>query len=353
MQHRLFPFSLVSKGRHAVEPSPQQLEQMAGIWASQAQDDGPVVDYSDPSLSVPLGVAVHPVDPGTLAELFLAQWGWARWVRIYAKPPKAILAASRLAAANGKSKTVSWMAPGTGRPLSSPGEKPGVAVLRCDWTPDAEEAHLNAEKAKRQGLLLVVDESTSGIRLARGGACAAYGLEPDAVLWAPTLPGGRTLGLLAGKGEAPPEPEGKALPSLEAREAAAVLLDLSHRHDIPAAMEALGRNLTMGLTYFGRQAGLGDEVALKGPLSLPRLTGRRVWAFMALAAEERLRLAPLVLFDPVLDQEDAQELVWPRLARACARLKVLPEGEMAPLGWRDAGPSTCHAVSDILKNIES
>ena len=352
MQHRLFPFSLASKGRHAVEPSPQQLELMTAIWASQAQDDGPVVDYSDPSFSVPLGVAVHPVDPATLAEHFLAHWGWAQWVRVYAKPPQAVLAASRLAMAQGKPKTVSWMAPGTGQPLCSPGGDPGVAVLRCDWSPDAEEARFNAEEAKRQGLLLVVDESTTGIRLARGGACSFYGLEPDAVLWAPTLPGGRTLGLLAGKGQAPPEPEAKALPSPEAREAAAVLLDLSRRHDLPAAMEVLGNNLLIGLNYFGRQAGLTDEIALEGPLPLPRFTGRRVWAFMALAAEERLRLAPLVLFDPVLDQEDAQELVWPRLARACARLKVLPEGEMAPLGWRDAGPSTCRAVGDILKNIE-
>lgn len=353
MQHRWSSFNPASKGRHAVEPTAQQLEQLAAIWQSQAQDDGPVVDYSDPSFSVPLGVAVHPADPGALAEHFLVNWNWAQWVRVYAKPPQAVLAASRLAVAQGKPKTVSWMAPGTGQPLSSPGGEPGVAVLRCDWSPDAEAARLNAAQAKDQGLMLVVDESTTGIRLARGGACAAYGLEPDAVLWAPTLPGGRTLGLLAGKGDPPPEPEAKALPSPEAREAAAVLMDLSLRHDLPAAMEALGRNLLLGLNYFGRRAGLSDEVSLEGPLSLPRLTGRRVWAFMALAAEERLRLSPLVLFDPVLDQEDAQELVWPRLARACARLKVLPQGEMAPLGWRNAGPSTCRAVNDILKNIQS
>ncbi|BEQ16160.1 hypothetical protein FAK_32260 [Desulfoferula mesophila] len=312
-----------------------------------------MVDYSDPSFSVPLAVAVHPTDPAALAEHFLNLWTWARWVRIYAKPPQAVLAASRLAAAQGKPKAVSWMAPGTGHPLSSPGGVPGVAVLRCDWAAGPEEVHFNATEAQRQGLMLVVDESTTGLRLARGGACAAYGLQPDAVLWAPTLPGGRTLGLLAGRGEAPPEPEEKQLPGPEAREAAAVLLDLARREDIHAAMEALGQNLRMGLEYFSRRAGLNDEIALEGPMSLPRLTGRRVWAFMALAAEERLRLAPLVLFDPVLDQEDAQELVWPRLARACARLKVLPEGEMAPLGWRDAGPSTCRAAGDILKNFQS
>lgn len=103
-----------------MEPSAQQLEQLAAIWDSQAQDDGPVVDYSDPSFSVPLAVAVHPTDPAALAEHFLNLWTWARWVRIYAKPPQAVLAASRLAAAQGKPKAVSWMAPGTGHPLSSP-----------------------------------------------------------------------------------------------------------------------------------------------------------------------------------------------------------------------------------------
>lgn len=180
--------------------------------------------------------------------------------------------------------------------------------------------------------MLVVDESTTGLRLARGGACAAYGLQPDAVLWAPTLPGGRTLGLLAGRGEAPPEPEEKQLPGPEAREAAAVLLDLARREDIHAAMEALGQNLRMGLEYFSRRAGLNDEIALEGPMSLPRLTGRRVWAFMALAAEERLRLAPLVLFDPVLDQEDAQELVWPPPGPGLRPPEGLARGRDGPPG---------------------
>lgn len=335
-----------------MEPSPQQIELLANIWAHQARDNGPRVDYSDPCFTIPLAVVTHPVEPETLAEHFLSQWSWVQWVRIYAKPPQAVLAASRLAADQGRPKAVSWVAPGTGQPLSSPGGDPGVAVLRCDWAPSAEEARLNEEEARRQGMLVVVDESATGVRLARGGACAAYGLEPDMVLWAPSLPGGRTLGLLAGKGTPPPEPPAGALPSPEAREAAAVLMDLARRDDLPARLEALGRNLLMGLTYFSRQAGLDDEVSLEGPLSLPRLKGKRLWAFMALAAEERLRLAPLVLLDLSLDQEDAQELVWPRLARACARLRVLPEGEMAPLGWRDAGPSACRAAGGILKHLE-
>ena len=334
----------------SLEPTSQQARILGDIWERQAPGDGPAVDYSDPVLPLPLAVAVHPVDPQSLAEKFLALWDWASWVRLYAKPPQAVLAASRLSAAQGRPKGVAWVAPGTGRPLSSPGGEPGVAVLRCDWAPDAQAAAKAAEDARRRGMLLVVDESATGLRLARGGAAAFFGLEADMVLWSPALPGGRTLGLLAGRGQAPEEPA--QAPGPAAQEVAAVLLDVALREDFPAHLEMLGRNLAVGLRYFASQAGLDDEVSLTGPPSLPRLEGRRVWAFMALAAEERLKLAPLLMLDPGLDEGDAQELVWPRLARACARLKVLPEGEMAPLGWREAGPSTCRAVKDIFTMLE-
>ena len=331
-------------------PTGEQEQLLRDIWDRQAPDPGPVVDYSDPALPLPLAVAAHPVDPATLEANFLSLWDWASWVRLYAKPPQAVLAASRLAVSQGRPKAVTWMAPGTGKPLDSPGGRPGVAVLRCDWAPDQASVHRSATQAEREGMLLMVDETTTGLRLARGGATAAYGLEPELVLWSPALPNGRTLGLLAGRGEAPPEPKQPPDPSIQ--EVAAQLMDLALRDEFPARLSALGASLGVGLKYLAARAGLEDEVFLKGPLGLPRLEGRRVWAFMALAAEERLKLAPLLMLDLSLDPEDSQELVWPRLARACARLKVLPEGEMSPLGWKEAGPSTCHAVKDILTNLE-
>jgi len=131
-----------------------------------------------------------------------------------------------------------------------------------------------------------------------------------------------------------------------------MLLTWATETNVPARLEVLGRNLAVGLSFFAAHTGLSDQVSLEGPLRLPRLRGRRLWAFLGLAKEERLRLAPLILLDPGLDQMDAQELVWPRLARACARLRVLPEGEMAPLGWREAGPDSCRAAQEILDNFK-
>ncbi|MCF8033301.1 MAG: hypothetical protein K9K66_09275 [Desulfarculaceae bacterium] len=333
-----------------LKPTAEQSELLRDIWEKQAPDRGPLVDYSDPAMPVPLSVTINPVPPADVIDSFQALWPWTDWVRLYAKPPQAVLAASRLAAAQGRPKGVAWMAPGTGRALSSPGGDPGVAVLRCDWAPDQAAIQRSVREAGAGNMMLVVDESATGLRLAKGGASAALGLEPDMVLWSPSLPGGRTLGLLAGKGQAPPEPDKE--PSAESREVASQILDLAVRDDLPAYLYELGVNLAMGLNYMADRAGLSDEVKLAGPLTMPRLEGRRVWAFMALALEERLKLAPLLMLDLGLDWEDSQELVWPRLARACARLKVLPEGEMAPLGWREAGPSTCHAVKDILTSLE-
>lgn len=331
-------------------PGPAELEVLRSLWREQAADDGPLVNYSDPALTIPLRQAILPADPAELERLFKSMWGWPQWVRVYAKPPQAVLAASRLARAQGLAPGVTWVAPGTGAPLEPPRGRAGVAVLRCDWVPDAASARAAAAEARRRGLLLVLDETTTGLRLAQGGACRALGLEPDLVLWAPSLPAGRRLGLLAGRGQPPPE-TGTA-PEAHTRQAAAMLLSWAGEAAVPARLEALGRSLAKGLAFFAAQAGLGDQVALAGPPQLPRLSGRRLWAFLGLAKEERLLLAPLVLLDPSLDEMDAQELVWPRLARACARLKVLPEGEMAPLGWREAGPDTCHAVKDILEGLE-
>ncbi|MEW5913098.1 MAG: hypothetical protein AB1814_11125 [Thermodesulfobacteriota bacterium] len=332
-------------------PGPQELRFLQDVWREQAPAVGPLVDYSDQVLSIPLRQAVLPAAPAALEGLFAGLWGWPEWVRVYARPPQAVLAASRLARDQGRGAGVLWMAPGAGAPLDPPKGPPGVAMLRCDWMPGASAAQAAAAEARSRGLLLVVDETITGLRLASGGACQALGLQPEAVLWAPRLPGGRRLGLLAGRGPAPPA--AAAEPDAPTRQAAAMLLAWATETDVPARLEVLGRSLAMGLAYFAARTGLTDQVALEGPLRLPRLSGRRLWAFLGLAKQERLRLAPLVMLDPFLDQMDSQELVWPRLARACARLRVLPEGAMAPLGWREAGPDSCRAVQDILENLNS
>jgi acetylornithine/succinyldiaminopimelate/putrescine aminotransferase len=243
------------------------------------------------------------------------------------------------------------MAPGSGAPFGSPQGEPGVALLRADWTPHAKAMTLAQEDIRRQGLLMVLDESATGFRLEGGGARQAFGLEPDLVMYGSQLAAGLDFAILAGTGE-PPSPQAKE-PKSEALSMAAGIIARAARPETQERLAALGRALVIGLNYFCAKAGLGDEVRWEGPLAMPRLDGRRIWAFMELAKEEGLSLGPVVMPDPALDPEEAAGLVWPRLARAAARLKVLPEGEKAPLGWRDAAQvSSCRQVTQILESLD-
>jgi acetylornithine/succinyldiaminopimelate/putrescine aminotransferase len=192
-----------------------------------------------------------------------------------------------------------------------------------------------------------VDESTTGLRLARGGAVEYFKLSPDAAFYGPLLAGGLNFAALAGRGPAPSVP--KAGPSAEGLAAAAATLDLAREIDLPARLAAWGRALALGLDWFTRRAGMADKLACEGPLALPRLKGKRLWAFLELCREEGLAMSPLVLLDAVLDPALAPKLLWTRLCRAVVRLKALPEGEKAPLGWSDAHAiGSCSRAGDIF-----
>ena len=198
-----------------LQPTAEQSELLSDIWDKQAPDQGPVVDYSDPALPLPLPltVTIYEVDPETIPANLRALWPWVEWVRLYAKPPQAVLAASRLAAATGRPKGGGLDGPGhrPGPVLARRGARGGGAALRLEPRSESAARRMAAE-ARKGACCLAVDESTTGLRLARGGASAAFGLEPDMVLWSPALPAGRTLGLLAGRGEAPPEPASAPAP---------------------------------------------------------------------------------------------------------------------------------------------
>ena len=85
------------------------------------------------------------------------------------------------------------------------------------------------------------------------------------------------------------------------------------------------------------------------PRPCPAWKGRRLWAFLALAKEEGLTMRPLLLHDPRLATRDVAQSMWVRLARACARLRVLPQGDMAPSGWKDAARNVgCSRASEII-----
>lgn len=330
-------------------PTKAESETLHSIWQDQGKATGPPVDFANPVLPAP---PAQGVTADEAAQALADALGWPQWVRLFAQPPRAILAASKLARQYGRPAGVLWVAPGAGAPFDPPKGQPGVCVLRADWAKDADSVRQAADDARRQGLLLLVDESHTGLRLGQGGAAEYYGLEPDAVLYAPPLPSGQKMAALAGRGPAPdqksPAPQAQVL-------AEAAGLWRWAGPWLPERLAQLSRSLSVGLDYYKRYARLDDEIALEpeAPAQMPRLAGRRLWAFMELAAEEGLYLGPQVMPDPRLEPEEMQTLVWPRLARACARLHSLPEGAKAPLGWKDAGQVSCRRIEDILGSIET
>ena len=332
-------------------PDATELAALEAVWRSQAAAGAPELDFTRPAFTAP----PRPAGAEEVAQRLRLRLGWPDWVRLYPKPSLAVVAANKLAKARKGAGGVVWAAPGTGAPLE-PGCGPsGLMVLRGDWAPHPASMRGLAQEAADRNQLLMIDESTSGLRLARGGAAEFFELAPDLALYGPSLAGGADFAALAGRGEAPPL--AKAQPGEAALALAAGVLAAAEDQDWPARLAAWGRALALGLQFFGQKARLGDAVGWEGPLALPRLTGKRVWAYRELLREEGLRVDPLVLFDPSLDPAQAPQGLWPRLCRAAARLRVLPQGEKAPAGWAEShgvgglGGGVAR-VQDILGLIE-
>lgn len=326
-----------------IEPSQQESRQLEAIWREQARPAGQPLDFTRAALCQ----GRRPAPAAEVARDLAGLLPWAEWVLLFPKPAQAVVALNRLLKAQGRPGGVLWVAPGTGAPFEPPRGEPGLAILRADWAPDQGSPALSQDKIRAQGLYLAVDEGATGLRLARGGAVEHYGLSPDAALYGPALAGGLDLAALAGRGQAPAAP--KAEPSSESLAAAAATLDLARQIDLPARLAAWGRALALGLEWFARRAGVADKLAWEGPLALPRLKGKRLWAFLELCREEGLALAPLVLLDASLEPGLAPELLWTRLCRATVRLKALPEGDKAPQGWSEAHQwGSCSRTGDLF-----
>lgn len=322
------------------KPSPQEKQILAAIWDDPPEPKGPALDFTRQALIKNAEPETGPETVARAAEALRELLGWPDWARLYSKPSLAVLAASRLARARGLDGGVLWMAPGTGRHFDPPRGRPGLAMLRGDWAPDAASMQQAQAEARERGLMLVLDECLTGLRLSPGGARDYYGLEPDLVMYGPPLAGGLEWGALAGVGQAPPEPSPAPDPAASAL--ALATLKRAGAPEFSRRLAELGRLLAAGLAFFAEQAELNKDVYCVGPEAAPRLEGRRMWAFVELAKEEGLRLAAVLALDADLAPEEVPERLWPRLARAVARLQTLPEGEKAPLGWADAAEShTC------------
>jgi len=331
-----------------LSPTDHEKRLLEDVWRDQTPSQAPILDLTRPALCLQQRPASGPEVSQALLELL----GWPQWVRLYPKPSLAVVAASRLARARGLAGGVLWAAPGTGRPFDPPSGQAGLVMLRCDWAPDAQSVAQAQHVARAQGLMVVLDESCTGLRLDRGGAAQFYGLQPDLALYGPPLAGGLDFAALVGLGECPPEP-----PKPPTEEALAAAAATCAAVDQPGWLERLGawgRALALGLAYFGGKCGLDEQISWEGPLALPRLKGKRLWAFIELAREEGLILEPLVLFDPAQDPQEAPQRLWSRLCRSCARLKVLPQGEKAPAGWAEAhGAGKCTRVEEVPRSLDS
>jgi hypothetical protein len=330
----------------------QEKQILDEIWQSQAPVELPPVDLSNKNF--PLNWASEP-GPETLPDAVCRQikqaLGWPDWVRLYPKPIQAVAAARKHARSLGHAGGVVYVAPGTGAPLQPPKSNPGMAVLRADWSPDQLSIQTDQMDIYAAALFLLMDETGTAFRLSPNGATGFYELDPDAVLLGPALAGGLDFAALAGKGQAPEE--SPRMPSEKALAAVSGVLKKAAKPEFSRNISELGRLFLLGLEYFSNKAGVRDDLKWHGPNAMPRLEGRRMWAFVRLAEEEGLIMQPLILIDPTLDAEQMAKRIWARLARAAARLKVLPEGDMAPLGWRDAAESTsCHHAAQILASLE-
>lgn len=325
-----------------IKSTEPEKEALAAIWRDQAPGVGRDLDFTLKAWPAALANSADSSQAPTSAEVarkLQEALKWPEWVRLYGKPSLAVVALSRLARSRGLPAGVKWVAPGTGAPFDPPRGAPGVAMLRCDWVTDGDVLLAEQNENKKQGLMLVVDESVTGFRLAGGGACQYYGLSRDAVLFGPALAAGSDFAALAGKGEPPPQSAKE--PSPKALALALGIISSISEDGFSRRVESLGRSLVLGLRHFAARAGVSDHIRYDGgPWALPRLAGPRLWAFIQLAKEEGLALAPLVMLDPTVDAGEVSQLIWSRLARAAARLKVLPEGAKAPQGWREAAELT-------------
>lgn len=330
-----------------LRPTDQEQLLLREVWQDQTPSQAPPLDLTRPAP----GLAPRPARADQVGQALLDLLGWPQWVRLYAKPALAVLAASKLARGQGRPGGVLWAAPGTGAPFEPPQGEPGLVMLRCDWAPDPQSVAQAQHVARAKGLLLVMDESCTGQRLAPGGAARYYDLAPDLALYGPPLAGGQDLAALVGRGDAPPQPP--QAPGDQALEAAAATLAALAGPEWWERLGQWGRALVIGLEHFRQKCGLDEEIGWEGPLALPRLKGKRLWAFIELCREEGLILEPLVLLDPTQDPAQAPARLWNRLCRACQRLKVLPLGDKAPHGWSEAhGAGKCIRVEEILKSLD-
>ncbi len=136
---------------------------------------------------------------------------------------------------------------------------------------------------RREGALLIVDEVMTGFRVAPGGACELYGIDPDLVTLGKIVGGGLPVGVFAGKRQfmdmlAPLGPVYQAgtlsgNPLAMAAGLATVGYLQEHRAEVYPRLEATAKAVTEGVAAEVKKAGV--------PLTLNRVGAMWTWFFTA------------------------------------------------------------------------
>lgn len=114
-----------------------------------------------------------------------------------------------------------------------------------------------AEACQRAGVLLVLDERVSGFRIARGGAAAWAGIEPDIAIYGGALGGGFPIGIVAFRtgldGTEPEADEPMPIPHPVSLAAADAVLSIVKNDTIYERLEERGAQLGDGLVQLAER----------------------------------------------------------------------------------------------------
>jgi glutamate-1-semialdehyde 2,1-aminomutase len=119
---------------------------------------------------------------------------------------------------------------------------------------------------RREGALLIVDEVMTGFRVALGGACELYGLDPDLVTLGKIVGGGLPVGVFGGKQKymnmlAPLGPVYQAgtlsgNPLAMAAGIATVGYLIEHKNEVYPRLEETARSVAEGIAAEAKKAGV-------------------------------------------------------------------------------------------------
>ena len=195
------------------------------------------------------------------------------------------------------------------------------------------------EVTEREGALLIVDEVMTGFRVALGGACELYGLDPDLVTLGKIVGGGLPVGVFGGKQKymdmlAPLGPVYQAgtlsgNPLAMAAGIATIGYLQEHKEAVYARLEATARAVTEGVVAEAEKAGV--------VLTLNRVGAMWTWFFNE---------GPVTNYD---EAAKSDTVAFGRFHRA-----MLEQGVwLPPSQFEAAFLGTTHGDGEVRKTIEA